>query len=717
MRQPLQRTSIWLMVLLMLLPAATLAARERTGTICGIVVDEMGRGLIRANVFLMDESGTTLLESTLTDSEGRFQFPDLFPESYQLRAERTGFQPAGFGPLATESGQMTTAPFVLRHSAEPPSAVTDQTGVVPATSASLHQAAVRPAQRSATEESSEPEGTLAQTLAGVNRDVLKALDRPDSLIPDTGDWPVRSPGMTGQSGVSGDLMIAAVGSEAAGDQSIMMASLAGRALGPTRWTVELTRENNPSLFSSGLGGPLLWRVVRTESAAFELSSMPLSDTGTRLPEQTFRLELAEHFISGDRQNGPGFRSVAAQWELPFAGGKNELGLDLFYAAGNGEAGSTDPGRPGVQAGGADQATLLLLGGRIRSQWAATHELLLHWRHGALSGDPAYLPFSTTGGMPGAPGGVITPLAEGWETVINGSDRWNAFDPLQLLCNMEYRIASGETSSSLARPSMGLVYAPFDRMSVTSSVGLALRSNRPDDPTGSGDVSFKNADDNPARRRHSELEYGMSLEQGFGQGYNLALDLSVEDVQPASVTDFNPAAAFGPTAGGMILLSDGGTARKREIGLSLSKQFGTLLAGSLGTSFLDGSGDLLALPAVPVDDGRWAESPGGNSRVRGISGHFDTFLPAMGTGILVTFHHLTSFESGLQDQNHSPAGEITGLDVGLRQRILHRAGLDLQLLMAISGLAIDQNSIHGVVDSLIGEESPYRRIVGGLRVHF
>lgn len=716
MRQPLQRTSTLLMVLVLLLPAAALAARERTSTICGIVVDEAGRGLIRASVFLMDKSGTTLLDSTLTDSEGGFQFNDLFPENYQLRAERPGFQPAGFGPLATESGQMATAPFVLRRSPEPPSAAIDENGVVPVEDVSIRQAAVRPARQPAPEGSPEPEGTLAETLAGVNRDALKSMDRPDGLIPDSG-YPGRSPGLAGQTGLSGDLMVATAGSEAAGDQSMMMARLAGRALGPTRWTVELTRENNPSLFSPGLGGPLLWRVVRTESAAFELSSMPLSHGGTRLPEQTFRLELAEHFTSGDRQNGPGFRSVAAQWELPLAGGRSELGLDMFYATGRGTDRNTNPGWFGETAGGADQASLLLFGGRLRSQWAAAHELLLLWRHGALSGDPACLPFSATGGLPGAPGGVITPLAEGWETVINGSDRWNAFDPLQLLCNMEYRITGGDTSNSLARPSMGLVYAPFDRTSVTSSVGLALRTAGPDDPAESRDVPFTTAEDDQASRLHSELEYGVSLEQGFGQGYNLALDLSVEDVPPASVTDFDPGAAFGPPAGGMILLSDGGTARKREIGLSLSRQFGTLLASSLGTSFLDGAGDILALPAVPVEDGSWAESPGGNSRVRGVSGHFDTFLPSMGTGILVTFHHLTSFEAGLKDQDYSPPGEITSLDVGFRQRILHHAGLDLQLLMAISGLAFDDYSLNGMVDSLIGEESSYRRIIGGLKMHF
>lgn len=715
MRQPLQRTGTWLMVLLLLLPAATLAARERTGSICGIVVDKLGNGLIRANVFLMDESGTTLLDSTLTDIEGRFLFPGLFPETYQLRAERTGFQPAALGPVAAESGRMATAPFVLRHSPEPPPS--DAAGVAPVMNDSVHQASIQPARQSGLEDTPEPEGTLAETLAGVNRDALKALDRPGALIPDPGDQPSRPPGMAGQTGINGDLMIAGIGSGAAGDQSILMASLAGRTLGPTRWTVELTRENNPSLFSSGLGGPLLWRVVRTESAAFELSSMPLSDIGTRLPEQTFRLELAERFTSEDPRNGPGFRSVGAEWDRTMGGGRNELGLDLFYARGSGADGSAIAERSGPAHGSRDQATLLLLGGRIRSQWAATHELLLHWRHGSLSGNPAYLPFSTTDGMPGAPGGFITPLAEGWETVINGSDRWEAFDPLHLLCNMEYRIAGGESSTRLVRPSMGLVYAPFDRMSVTSSVGLALRSSNHNDPTEDGDASFKAVNDNPSRQRHNGLEYGVSLEQGFGLGYNLELDLSVEDVQPPSITGFDPSAAFGPAAGGMILLADGGTARKREMRLSLSKQFGTLLASSLGTSFLDGSGDILALAAVPSDDNRWADTLGGTNRVRGVSGHFDTFLPTMGTGILVTFHHLSNTEAGLQERNHSAAGDITGLDVGLRQRILSTAGLDLQLLMAISGLAFNEHSFHGVVDSLIGEESPYRRIVGGLRVHF
>lgn len=698
MRQPLQHTGIWLMVLLLLLPAASLAAKERTGSICGIVVDESGHGLIRANVFLMDESGTTLLESTLTDSEGRFLFQGLFPDSYLLRAEKPGLRPADFGPVTAEQGKMATAPFVLR-----------RPDVAPAVDEAPGQAVLQAARQPASSTPPEPTGTLAETLGGTNRDALKALDRPGSLTPATEESPAAA------GGFGGDLLIAAAGTTASGDQSVLMASLAGRALGPTRWTVELTRENNPSLFSSGLGGPLLWRVVRTESAAFELSSMPVSDNGTRLPEQTFRLELAERFTGDDRKNGPGYRSMAAHWNRTGTG-SGEMGLDLFYAAGRGTAlGHSGPGQTSLLRDTEDQATLLLMGGRIRGSLAASHELLFHWRHGSLSGDPTGLPFTATGGLAGGSGGFVTPISEGWETVINGSDRWKAFDPLHLLCNMEYRIAGGEAATQLARPSMGLVYAPFARMSVTSSVGLALRSTMPDDPAA--DTTQKTADGDLSRQRHSGLEYGLILEQGFGQGYNLELDLSVEDVQPSSVADFDPSAPFGPATGGMIFLTDGGTARKRQMSLSLSKQFGALLSGTVGTSYLDGEGDIRAIAALPGDSSRWAEAPGGSGRVRGVSGHFDTFLPAAGTGILVTYHHLTNLDSGLLAQDRSLAGEITGLDVGLRQRLLRTAGLDLQLLMAISSLALDGNSFHGLVDSLIGEDSSYRRIVGGLRVHF
>ncbi len=357
MRQPLQRTGIWLMVLLLLLPAASLAAKERTGTICGIVVDEPGHGLIRANIFLMDESGTTLLESTRTDSDGRFMFIGLFPGSYLLRAERSGYQPAQLGPLAAESGKMATAPFVLREGPEPPDAPTGGATVVPASGAAAQRPALQPARQPAPGTSPEPTGTLAETLAGTNRDALKALDRPDGLPPAE-----HAPAGTG--GIAGDLLIASAGTEAGGDQSILMASLAGRALGPTRWAVELSRENSPSLFSSGLGGPLLWRVVRTESAAFELSSMPVSDNGTRMPEQTFRLELAERFTTGDRGTGPGVRSMAAHWNRTGTSGR-ELGLDLFYAAGANSGSDMTIAQPGLRSGTGDQAALLLLGGRVR----------------------------------------------------------------------------------------------------------------------------------------------------------------------------------------------------------------------------------------------------------------------------------------------------------------------------------------------------------------
>jgi hypothetical protein len=254
------------------------------------------------------------------------------------------------------------------------------------------------------------------------------------------------------------------------------------------------------------------------------------------------------------------------------------------------------------------------------------------------------------------------------------------------------------------------------MSVTSSVGLALRSSSAAPPAGTA-ADAPRPDEKETGLRHSEVEYGLILEQAFGEGYNLEIDFSVEDVQPVSITDFDPAAAYGPAGGGMLVLADGGTARKREMRFSLAKDFGPLLAGRLGTSILDGAGDIIALAAVPGDGSRWPRSESGGGRVRGISGHVDTYLPGIGTGILVTVHHLTSLETGLLEHQRSPTGEITGLDLGLRQRLLRTAGLDLQLLMAISSLSTGTESFHGLVDSLVGENSQYRRIVGGLSVNF
>lgn len=704
MRHPLQRTGTWLMVLLLLLPAASLSARERTGTICGIVVDEMGRGLARASVFLIDGSGSTLLESTLTDSDGRYRFDGLFPAAYRLRAEHPGFLPSGLGPLTAETGRMATAPFVLRPGSPAPDPLVAAARAVEGRGEAPPAVADAGPPESVVE--SGPEGTVAETLAGVNRDALKAIDRP--VDPSAGDQAHR-----GDGGLSGDVMVAAQDSGAEGDQSILMASLEGLTLGPTHWTVELSRENTPSLFSSGLGGPLLWRVVRTESAAFELRTIPVARSGARLPEQTFRLELAEQMTGESHRSTATLRTVSAEWNRAGAGRHGRMGLDLYYGSGGDWPAGVGPrvaeGQPG-------RSELLLLGGRYSGEIAGDHELQLRWRHGSLAGDPAGIPFhASSGPMPGAPGGFVGPLSEGWETVINGSDRWRATDPLHLLCNMEYRIAGGERSTRLARPSMGLVYVPFERMSLTSSVGLAMRSTRVGHSAGMAAGTVKSGDGHRTHR-HSEVEYGLSLEQVFGEGYNLEVDLSVEDVQPVSVVDFDPAASFGPAAGGMLLLADGGTARKREMRLSLAKDFGPLLAGRLGTSILHGTGDIVALAAVPGSGHHWP-GPDGGSRVRGITGHVDTYLPGLGTGILVTFHRLTNLDPGLIEQNHAPVGEITGLDLGLRQHLLRTAGLDLQLLMAISSLSTGTNSFQGLMDSLVGEHSPYRRIVGGLRVHF
>jgi hypothetical protein len=405
--------------------------------------------------------------------------------------------------------------------------------------------------------------------------------------------------------------------------------------------------------------------------------------------------------------------LSAGWDRRSGSGRHQLGLDLHHAAATGQM----PG-PG------HHPALFLLDGRLESRWSPTHELQFQWRLGSLADGPAIpgLHLTAPAGFSTAPGGVISPLAEGWGSVISGSERWRALEPLQLLCNIEYRVTGGATSSRVARPSMGFVYTPFDRMSLRSNVGLALRSTsvdvrRPVAGDGPGSPALT-AMTKPSRRWNRGLEYGVSLEQGFGQGYNLELDLTVEDLVPANPADFDPTAAIGhPRTGGFIALAADGAARTRQMRLALSKEFGRLLSGSLGTSLIHGQGDIQALAALPGDKDAWADSPAGVNHVRGFSGHLDTFLPSAGTGILVTFHRLTNHEPGLLDRAHAPAEEITGLDVGLRQRILRSAGLDLQLLMAISSMALDADSFQGLVDSLVGDASPYRRIVGGLRVHF
>jgi len=695
MRHPLQRRATWLMVLLLLLPAVALTARERTSTISGIVVDQRGHGLARAQVFLMDRQGTSLLETTHTDSTGHYSFSGLFPQAYQLRAEKPGYGPERIGPLATRPGMMVTAPFVMQAGPAPdapPPVVDASTDAPPPPTVKPAREAARPVAHR------EPEGTLAETLAGTNRDALKALDRPGTAV--------GAGGPVGTRRLDGVLLVAGGGSPAAGGQSILMASLSGQALGPSHWTVDLGREDNPVLYSSGPGGPLIWRMVRTRTAALEISPAMFRSDGHCRPEQTFRLQLTERLPSEGRPGAMGLRSLSAGWDRLSTDGHHRMGMDVHHASATGSA-----------AGPGNGPSLFLLDGRLRSRLSPTHELLLQWRLGTLE-EGLSLPAihsPGTGGFSGAPGGAISPAAAGWGSVIRGSERWTALEPLQLLCNMEYRVTGGATGTRVARPSMGLVYSPFDRMSVSSSVGLALRDQ------GTVQLPAKTLSEaagHPSRRWQSELEYGFSLEQGFGRGYNLELDLSVEDLQPASPADLDPASMAGqPAGGGFIALSGDGTARTRQMRLALSKEFGTMLAGSLGTSVIDGQGDIQALPALPGDKEPWADGPDGGNRIRGFSGHLDTFLPAAGTGILVTFHRLTNLESGLLDRDRAPTGEITGLDVGLRQRILRTAGLDLQLLMAISSMALDADSFHGLVESLVSDASPYRRIVGGLRVHF
>ena len=70
---------------------------ETTSAIMGVVADPAG-GAIAGAMVTVDNVETGAKRSATTDSGGRFNFPQLKPGVYGVRAEAEGFQPQVNGP-------------------------------------------------------------------------------------------------------------------------------------------------------------------------------------------------------------------------------------------------------------------------------------------------------------------------------------------------------------------------------------------------------------------------------------------------------------------------------------------------------------------------------------------------------------------------------------------------------------------------------------------
>jgi hypothetical protein len=94
-------------------PASALAQGETTSAIVGQVSDAVGAAIPDALVTVTSRE-IGLQRRAKTDEEGRFNFPQLKPGSYSVRAEAPGFKPQQNDNVLSGLGQKQTVNFTLR---------------------------------------------------------------------------------------------------------------------------------------------------------------------------------------------------------------------------------------------------------------------------------------------------------------------------------------------------------------------------------------------------------------------------------------------------------------------------------------------------------------------------------------------------------------------------------------------------------------------------
>src|SRR5271170_40874 len=95
------------------LPVEILAQGETTSAIVGQVTDRTGAAIPGATVAVTNRA-TALQRSSKTDNEGRFNFPQLQPGTYSVRAEAAGFDPQHNDNVVSGLGEKQTVDFRLQ---------------------------------------------------------------------------------------------------------------------------------------------------------------------------------------------------------------------------------------------------------------------------------------------------------------------------------------------------------------------------------------------------------------------------------------------------------------------------------------------------------------------------------------------------------------------------------------------------------------------------
>src|SRR6202453_2536277 len=105
--------SIFLGLLLSLHPTVTLAQGETTSAIVGQVTDATNAAIPGATVTITNRE-TALQRTAKTDDEGRFNLPQLKPDTYSVRVEAAGFASQQNDHVLAALGQKQTVNFTLK---------------------------------------------------------------------------------------------------------------------------------------------------------------------------------------------------------------------------------------------------------------------------------------------------------------------------------------------------------------------------------------------------------------------------------------------------------------------------------------------------------------------------------------------------------------------------------------------------------------------------
>src|SRR5215472_3094119 len=109
----MRRAMVCVSMLLHLVFAAVISAQANRATITGTVTDSSGALVAGAEV-VAKNLGTNVLSSTVTNGDGIYSIPNLFPGAYSLEFKKTGFKPLMYSSITLESTQVAQINAALR---------------------------------------------------------------------------------------------------------------------------------------------------------------------------------------------------------------------------------------------------------------------------------------------------------------------------------------------------------------------------------------------------------------------------------------------------------------------------------------------------------------------------------------------------------------------------------------------------------------------------